>query len=249
MTPILKLIFVGTVFIVIVGCHKRDDASPPAQSEASPTTFPTGSATVRGSVVLVGKAPTMSTIPNKPCHDGALPLNDEAVVVDDAGHLKNVIVYLENAPPAPPAENAPAEKLDQINCQYVPHMLALRTGQPLHVTTADPTLHNVHGDCLDNPPFNFALVAPTQSRDLTFKSPERFPIRCDVHPWMKAYVQVFSHPWFAVTDKNGAFEIPNVPPGTYTLVAWQEKYGFLRQPIHVENNKTTTQTFEFKSGL
>ena len=201
---------------------------------------------MRGIVTLAGKPPVMAMIANQPCHSGAGPLREETVVADESGHLQNVIVFLEDPPPAPPGQNLPSIVLDQVNCRYVPHVLALRAGQTLHVTTSDPTLHNVHGTCTANDPFNFALVAPGQSKDLNFQQPELFPIRCDVHSWMKAYVQVFSHPFFAVTDKNGVFEIENVPAGSYTLAAWQEKYGTLRQSVKIDDGRVTEASFTFR---
>jgi plastocyanin len=229
---------------VLGGCKKTG-----APRTAAPATqpLPTGTATVRGVVNLIGRRPAMATIPNQPCHEGAGTLTEESVVTDAAGHLQNVIVYLEDATSGAPATGLPPVTLDQVNCRYVPHVLALRAGQTLHVTTSDPTLHNVHGACIDNPPFNFALVTKGQSKDLTFDVPERFPIRCDVHPWMKAYIQVFSNPWFAVTDKDGKYEIRDIPPGTYTLVAWQERYGVMKTNVAVKDGPQD-QNFEFKSG-
>lgn len=191
----------------------------------------------------------MQRIPNQPCHAGAGEVKDEAVIVDSAGHLRNVVVYLEGPPPAPPAPDLPPVVLDQVNCQYVPHVLALRTGQTLRVTTRDPTLHNVHGLCTENPPFNFALTAPGQTRDLKFDRPEAFQIRCDVHPWMRAYVHVFDHGYYVVTGKDGAFEIKNVPAGSYTLVAWHEKYGSLHMQASAADDKISTADFTFQSGL
>lgn len=236
--------------IAPVGCDKpRNKSADATRSTTAPATAPVGHATIGGTVTLLGRAPVMAAIPNKPCHDGAAPLIDETVVVDASGHLANAIVYLENAPATPPAPGRPAVVLDQVDCRYVPHVVALQTGQTLHVTTSDPTLHNVHGTSIDNPAFNFALVAKGQVKDLTFDQPETFPVRCDVHPWMKAYVRVFSHPWFAVTDKNGAFHIRDVPAGTYTLVAWQEKYGTVRQTVTVENAGDAEALLAFQSGL
>jgi plastocyanin len=189
----------------------------------------------------------MAMIPNKPCHDGAPPLIEEKVVSDGSGHLQNVVVYLEDAPPAPPGKPSPVT-LDQVNCQYVPHVVALRTGQTLHVATSDAAMHNVHGLCIVNDAFNFALVRPGQSKDLTFAQPEMFPVSCDVHPWMKAYVHVFAHRYFAVTRSDGSFEIPNVPSGAHTLIAWQENYGTLKQPVTTADHEVRTADFTFQSG-
>src|SRR6185312_6755020 len=146
------LILLVAAFVAVAGCKKRSVViSDP--SSAAPTTYPVGNATVRGTVTLLGKPPTMAIIPNHPCHDGAPQLTEESVVSDSSGHLQNVIVYIENAPAAPAVAGLVPVTLNQINCQYVPHVLALRKGQTLHVTTGDPTLHNVHGSCIDNPAF------------------------------------------------------------------------------------------------
>lgn len=230
----------------VMGCDRK----PQRQTASAPSgPVRTGTGVIRGTVTLSGKPPEMATIPNQPCHAGAGPLKDESVVADAAGHVRNVIVYLEDAPPAPAAADLPPVVLDQVNCQYVPHVVALRTGQTLHATTSDPTLHNVHGLCTVNEPFNFALVARGQSKDLQFAEPERFPVRCDVHPWMKAFVQVFAHPYFAVTAADGTFEIHNVPPGSYALVAWQEKYGEQKTPVTAADGQTVTTSITFQSGL
>lgn len=228
---------------ILLGCDKQE---PRGAANTQPVR--TGTATIRGTVTLSGRPPQIPDIPNQPCHAGAGPLKDESVVVDGSGHLQNVVVYLEDAPPAPPAVNLPALVLDQRNCQYIPHVLALRTGQTLHVTTSDPVIHNVHGMCTTNDSFNFALIRPGQSKDLSFDQPEAFPIRCDVHPWMKAYVHVFAHPYFAVTGPDGAFEIRNAPAGTYTLVAWQENYGALKRSVKLSEHQTTPAEFIYQSG-
>jgi plastocyanin len=232
--------------LALIGCDRKP-ANQPASATAGPVRI--GTAIIRGGVTLAGKPPVMATLPNQPCHAGAGPLKEESVVADASGHLQNVIVYLEDAPGAAPATHLPPVVIDQVNCQYVPHVVALRAGQTLHVTTSDPTLHNVHGLCTVNDAFNFALVAKGQSKDLAFTQPERFPLRCDVHPWMKAFVQVFPHPWFAVTGADGSFEIRGVPSGTYTLVAWQEKYGEQHVPVTVADGQTLTAPITFRSGL
>jgi plastocyanin len=234
------------LILIAGGCEKADKKAP---AVAAPQAARLGTASIKGVIALTGKAPVMGTIANQPCHAGAGPIQEEAVVVDPSNHLANVIVFLEDAPPARAPGSLPPVVLDQVNCRYVPHVLALQTGQTLHITTNDPTLHNVHGLCTVNPAFNFALVAPGQSKDLTFAEAELFQLRCDVHPWMKANVRVFSHPWFAVTDKNGSFEIRNVPSGSFTLAAWQEKYGVLRQSVKIDDGKVTGANFRFESGL
>ena len=226
------------------GCDQSDAAKETAA--ARPVRAGTG--ILRGVVRLQGKAPPPRPISNQPCHAGATPIVDESVVTDDAGHLQNVIVYLEDAPGAAPASPPPAV-LDQVDCHYVPHVLALRTGQTLRVVNPDPAFHNVHGMCEKNPAFNFAEVSAGQSKDMSFAAPERFTIRCDVHPWMRSVVQVFDHPWFAVTGKDGSFDIENVPPGEYTLVAWQERYGEVKMKVTAQDAKTSRADLTFQTGL
>jgi plastocyanin len=233
------------MLLPLSGCDRTaPKQSPPAQTGP----IRAGTGIIRGTVSLAGKPPDMAAIPNQPCHAGAPALRDGSVVVNGDGRLQNVVIYLESPPPAPPPANFPAVSLDQVNCQFVPHVLALRTGQTLHVSSSDPTLHNVHGLCTVNDAFNFALVAAGQSKDLTFSQPERFPVRCDVHPWMKGFVEVFDHPYFAVTAKDGSFEIRNVPSGTYTLVAWHERYGELHTTVKATDGQTSNASFTFQSG-
>lgn len=239
----ISLLIVAVTFSV--GCDRRTPQSAAAQSGP----VRTGTGIIRGTVTLAGKPPIMASIPNQPCHAGAPPLTDESVAVDAAGHLQNVIVYIEDAPAAAVATNLPPVELDQKDCRYVPHVVALRTGQTLHITSSDPTLHNVHGQCTANDPFNFALVAAGQSKDISFEKPEIFPLRCDVHPWMKAYGGVFAHPWFAVSGSDGSFQITGIPSGNYTLVAWHEKYGQIRIPIKAADGQITPASFTFQSGL
>jgi len=135
--------------------------------------------------------------------------------------------------------------LDQANCQYVPHVVALRTGQRLSIRSSDDTLHNVHGQPSDNPAFNFAEVAAGTSHDLTFSEPEIFRIKCDVHPWMNACVGVFENDCFALTGDDGSFEIHGVPAGDYTLIAWHEHYDTLRQTVTVSDDKPVTADFTY----
>lgn len=247
--PLWLIFLIGCAAWMLIGCDRRNNEGSAPATPATGSSVRTGMGTIRGTVTLTGKPPVMQTIPNQPCHAGAGQLNDESVIVDSSGHLRNVVVYMESPPPAPPAANSAPPVLNQVNCQYVPHVLALRTGQTLRVTTSDPTLHNVHGLCSENEPFNFALIAPGQTRDLKFDRPEAFQIRCDVHPWMRAYVHVFDHPYFAVTGKDGTFEIKGVPAGSCTLVAWQEKYGLLRMQVTAADDKISPADFTFRSGL
>jgi hypothetical protein len=136
--------------------------------------------------------------------------------------------------------------LDQKNFQYVPHVLALQVGQPLIVRNSDDHAHNIHLKCTVNPETNFAMMGIGENPPITFKAPEFFPIKCDVHPWMDAEVGVFDHPYFAVTGDDGSFVIRNVPPGNYILAARHELFGELTQPVAVVDQQTTTGSFTYQ---
>lgn len=202
-----------------------------------------GTGTVAGVVKFVGTAPARKEIVNKPCHDGAAgPLLDETVVVNGNGTLANVFVTLvgDGAPPSDGSAGEPAV-LDQVDCRYVPHTVGVQVGQTLVLRSSDPTLHNVHYTPADNPRGNFGFTAKGSERKVTFGKPEFIRMKCDVHPWMTAYVGVFESPFFAVTREGedeataGKFEIARVPAGKYKLVAWHEQYGKVEQDVEVKD--------------
>ena len=199
--------------LAVAGC----EGGPGAGEAATPTApRPAGTAVIRGVVRFEGEPPVMAEIASRPCHDSAQPLREETLVVDDAGGLRDVVVYLEwpGEAVAPPDEPA---VLDQVDCRFVPHVLAVQAGQSITVKNSDPAVHNVHGQSERNPAFNFGMPGGSE-KQVRFASPEAFSVRCDVHPWMLAWVHVFPHPYFAVTGGDGRYEIRGVPAGEYTLV-------------------------------
>jgi hypothetical protein len=111
---------------------------------------------------------------------------------------------------------------------YDPHVLAVMAGQDFVVKNSDPFLHNVHALSEVNPPFNFGQpnVDPGKKVDPAPKAAEYFHVKCDVHPWMSAYIGVFEHPFFAVTKEDGTFTLPTkgLADGDYTVTFWHEKY-------------------------
>ena len=214
-------------------------------------------ADVTGHAKLVGPPPDVGTIDmsgQKQC--AALhpdPVEDPSVVVGEAGELKNVVVSLkkdddQEIAGEPAVTKTPAE-LDQQGCMFEPHVLAMRSGQPLVVKNSDPFLHNVHAQCAANESFNMAMPTANQGEraDPQPKAPEIFKVKCDVHPWMSAWVAVFDHPYFAVTKDDGSFAIKGLPDGTYTLQAWHERYGTQTQKVTVKDGKATAD-FAFKSA-
>jgi hypothetical protein len=198
-----------------------------------------GEGVIKGRVTYTGAA-DMKIIPGSP------QVPDETIVTGPHRGLKNVIVYLKDAPKATFTLNAPAV-LDQIKTVYVPHVIAVQTGQTLTIKSSDATLHNVHLKALANPDVNYGFTGPGQ-KDVQFAAPEApFPVKCDVHPWMSAWIAVLDHPWFAVTGDDGSFTIPHVPPGEYTLAAWQEVLPQQEQQITVTSTGSTEADFSFEA--
>jgi plastocyanin len=138
-------------------------------------------------------------------------------------------------------------KLDQKSCRYVPHVVGVRVTQPLEISNSDATLHNVHGMPDTNREFNFGQIMAGIKNTVSFTAPEvMVPFKCDVHSWMSAYIGVVSHPYFAVTDKAGTFELNTVPPGTYTIEAWHEKLGRQTQSVTLGEKDSKEISFTFK---
>jgi len=213
---------------------------------APPQAIVKGHGIIRGRVTFDGVPPVMKEIANDHCRPDAPKLTEETVIVSRDGGLKNVVVSIEGLGAMDGATLPPA-RLDQVDCRYVPHVLGLCAGQQLVVRSSDPTLHNVQLNGALNRPQNFGMTGAGVEKtvkDLT--QPEVVPVRCDVHPWMLAYVAVFDNPYFAVTPDGGAFEIKDLPPGRYTLVAWHELYGRLEQSILVNDEKPLDVSFTYK---
>ena len=176
--------------------------------------------------------------------------SSEDVVVGPNGALGNVIVYISDGlgpasfdPPPTPAT------LEQKGCMYTPHVVAMQARQKLRVTNEDGTTHNIHPIPQNNREWNKSQPPGMQPLEETFPREEiAIPIKCNIHPWMKSYLAVFKHPYFAVTSKDGSFDIHNLPPGNYTLMAWHEKFGTQVKKITVGAGASKVDV-SFKSPL
>ena len=136
--------------------------------------------------------------------------------------------------------------MDQSGCQYKPHVLALQVGQPLKVLNSDGVLHNVHALPKTNGQFNMAMPGTRKDAEHTFEKAEgAFQVKCDVHPWMTAYVSIFDHPFFGVTKDDGKFKLADLPAGTYEIEAWHEKLGSKVEKITVADGESKTVDFKF----
>jgi plastocyanin len=232
------------LWLLVAGCGREE--SKPTPSRAQPTY---GSGTIRGTVKFVGTPPKRAEIVNKPCHDGAAsPLLDETVVVNEkTGTLANVFLYLADAPLSDGSQRE-AAVLDQKDCRYMPHVVGVQVGQPLRVKSSDPkTLHNVHYNPSANAPGNFGLTDAGAERSVKFEKAEFIRVKCDVHPWMTAYLGVFDSPFFATSSEDaGQFEIAKVPPGRYKLIAWHEQFGQVEQSVEVKDQMPVDVTVTYK---
>jgi hypothetical protein len=164
--------------------------------------------------------------------------------------LADVVVSLRLPEQRVPRWAAPraAEVLVTQNCRFEPYILALQAGQPLMVENRDAMLHNLHLTSQFNGEFNRAQL-PRRDVRFTFNEPEDFVrLKCDVHPWVFAYVTVFDHPYFAVTDRNGVFVLQGIPPGTYTLQARHRKAGVLTREISVEPHRNVDLQLDFQGA-
>jgi hypothetical protein len=219
--------------------------SPAAPGPSAPPA-PLGSGVIRGKVLYNGTPPTPE-VSERPCHSGPVKVTDESVVVSAAGEFANVIVYLEEPPATSDGSSLEPKLLDQVNCVYSPHVLALQTNQKLRVRSSDATLHNVHYDPKLNPSENFGMTGAGQERVVSFKLPEFIRVRCDVHPWMSAWIGVFDHSYFAVSGPDGSFEIAELPEGEYTLVAWHERLGKQQLRVTVEGDEPAAVTVTYQA--
>lgn len=212
-------------------------------------------ADIKGSVKLDGKAPDMPEINMKAVAECSKqhkdPVFEETVVAGDKGELANVIIALKPEDPSALGGEVPKEPavLDQKGCQYVPHVLAMMVGQKMKIKNDDPFQHNVHSQASTNPPFNFGQPNKDDGKDVEPpKAPETYKVKCDVHPWMGAWVAVFDHPFFAVSGEDGKFDIKGkVPEGEYTVVAWHEKFGAQEGKVKVDAEGNGTIDFTFKA--
>lgn len=236
------------------GNQPAETATPAATTGGGKTVDTATAGTVTGTIKLDGKAPkprniNMAAEPNC-AKQHSTPATTEDVAEGDNGTLENVVVYLKGdfSQYSFPPETNPVS-IDQKGCQYHPHVLAIETGEPLSVVNSDPTTHNIHPVPKDNREWNESQPPGAQPIMQTFARPEvAIPVKCNVHPWMKAYIAVFNNPYFAVTGKDGSFTIKNVPPGTYTVTAWQEVYGSQDQMVTVGPSESKTVDLTFKAN-
>jgi plastocyanin len=251
----------GTLSLAACGGEKPagDDAATAAAGDNAPAAGapaaaagPTGTATVAGSVSYEGEVPnlrpvSMSADPGCASkHSGEVP--SDVLVLGPNQELGNVFVWVsQGLPDAQWTPPSTAVTIDQNGCMYKPHVVGVQAGQKLTFLNSDGLLHNVHALPQVNQEFNVAMPAERKEADHTFDQPEGvFRVKCDVHPWMNAYIGVVKHPFFAVTGTDGKFTLANLPAGTYTVEAWHERLKADPQTVTVTDGGTGSVSFVFK---
>ena len=185
---------------------------------------------IMGKVQYEGKAPRPKKVnmnADPICgksHSG--PVFNESFLINKENYMQNVMVWVKNPKHSAGIPAAPIE-LDQVGCKYIPHVTGIMQGQELLIKNSDKTLHNIHSMSKENNAFNFAMPAKSDPSVKKFnKQEDPFYIKCDVHPWMRSWVVVVDHPFWAVTDADGNYEIDlnGLEAGEYELCFWHEKW-------------------------
>jgi hypothetical protein len=208
--------------------------------------------TISGTITFTGKPPVLRPLAmdaDPACAKmHPKPVLAEMLVLGSGQSMGNVMVYVSKGLPAGktwPAPKTPVT-LDQKGCVYVPHVMGIMVGQPYRILNSDGILHNIHTLPKVNPSFNRAMPATLKETSTSFGKPEAiFNIKCDVHPWMSAYIGVFTHPFFSVTGADGKFSISGLDAGTYEITAWHERLGTQTATVTVTGSDTKSQDFKF----
>jgi plastocyanin len=208
---------------------------------------------ITGTVIFDGKAPALKPLDMQAeavCHKkhGGKPAPNEALVLGTGNAMANIMVWVSKGLPSGKTYPVPTTPvtLDQDGCQYKPHVMGIMVGQAYRILNSDGILHNIHTLPKINPSFNRGQPATVKEMSTTFPKPEAiFNVKCDVHPWMSAYIGVYTHPFFSVTGTDGKFTISGLDPGTYEITAWHERLGTQTASVTVAANETKTQGFKF----
>ena len=191
--------------------------------------------TIAGTVKFAGEAPALAQIEvtKDTAVCGQTEKFDEALVVGDGNGVKNVVVSIANIEKGK-AQAAEGGTLDQKECIYTPRVVLSPAGADLNILNNDGILHNIHTYSEANPSINKAQPKFRKKMTQNFAQSETIRVECDAHSWMKGWLVVTDHPYYAVTDASGAFELADVPAGSYTLRIWHETLGEMTQDVTVE---------------
>ncbi|HEY4899383.1 MAG TPA: hypothetical protein VIH91_01060 [Terriglobales bacterium] len=253
MSRIRKQLLAIAVPLLLLSTSCTKTAAPPPQPSAATTVTatpidPATVASIGGVVHFAGKIPPTQKI-DMSADSGCKGQNQsESILVED-GRLANVLVYvkdgLQGRTFAPPSEKV---TIAQQGCRYQPHVAVVMVGQPVEFLDKDDTLHNIHPMPKNNSEWNQSQMPNGGQFARSFTAAEiMIPVKCNQHPWMKMYLNVLGNPFYAVTGKDGSFELKGLPPGTYTIAAVHEKYGEQEMKITVgPKDSKQDVTFNFR---
>ena len=204
-----------------------------------------GGGKIEGKVIFKGTVPTKTVLPSKDKEVCGGPRKDPLVVVGSGGEVKDAVVYLKEIASGKDWGKAKKAEITNHKCIFEPHVQVMPSGM-VDVVNADPVLHNTHGYYGTNTAFNVAL--PIQGGRVTkpLRRPGIVRVDCDAHGWMEGWIYVVDNPYYAITGADGAFSIADVPPGSYTLVVWQEATGQSEIPVTVKAKETAQVPVELK---
>lgn len=214
-----------------------------------------GDGSITGSVKLSGTAPHMRGIDMSKdpycVKQNSTPVQMQNVMVSSSGGLQNVVLFISEGLQGGASSAVPSETptFDQKNCMYSPHVLAIDSDQKFKVTNSDQTTHNIHpmpAPGSGNIGWNKSQPPGAPAIDTSWKNPEAISVKCNIHPWMHGWQVVVKGP-YAVTDDSGNFTIKNVPPGSYTVTAWQEDLGTQTAKVTVAAGQAGKADFTFKA--
>jgi plastocyanin len=254
---IVSAFVAAALLLVTAGCG---GSQPPAEKAEAPKAAapaaavdPATAATITGSVKFDGTAArprriNMAAEPSCAASHASQPPMTQEVVTGGGNSLANVVVYVKSGlSGAAPAASESVE-IDQLGCVYIPHVVAVQTNQAITIKNSDKTTHNIHPTPAVNREWNESQPQGAAPLNKSFAREEiAIPVKCNVHPWMKSYIAVIGHPYFAVSDATGSFTIKNLPPGTYTLEAWHEKFGTQTMDVTVAAKESKAADFTFKA--
>lgn len=262
LSPALLLAVLGGLLVVTHSSLTTSESSSSGEASTGPLTPSEPSSTggpkqvanesvvgtLKGTVILEGTPP-----PPKELNLGTCTTNVKGPVYSDAvkvanGKLQNAFIWIKQGLESYKGAKAPDSPIvmDQEGCLYRPHVIGAQVGQKVIFLNSNPVLHNVRAVVEQNAPFNDMMPTKDMRLEKTFeKSEVMVRAKCDVHPWMSAFIGVVPHPFFAVSDAEGAFSLVNVPEGTYELEAWTEAFGKQTQKITIKPRETSAVTFTF----
>jgi plastocyanin len=250
MTSFIRILPIPVLLGAIAcgGSNPEQQTASPAPVVSNPVDAATA-ANLKGSIRLEGTPPEAQTINRRsdPYCEQQGEAKAQNFVVSNGG-LQNVFVYVKDGLGELkfPVPTTPVV-LDQQGCIYVPRVFGIQAGQTLEILNSDETLHNVHALPNNNREFNRGQPLKGLKQTHVFTTAEvMVPFKCDVHNWMNAWVGVLNHPFYDVSGPGGAFDIQNLPPGTYTIEAWHEKLGTQTQTVTIGPKETKELAFTFK---